>query len=191
MENLRIPNNILGFTVARGLLFVESLSPENTYVDPGFAGTIYTTVTNVSSRVIRLTYGMSIARLFFYKLQEPAEHPYRTGAGMQISQQLETIPISEVGSDDQCSRANRAQLISTVKKIPLGGTLISELFERDTKYLVRLFAWSTVWPILLVLANTSEWVKGHLGTFLSNVLAGIVSGLLLIVAPWVYRRVIH
>ena len=190
MENLRFPPNVLGFTVARGLLFVESLTPENTYVDPGFAGTIYTTVTNVSGRVIRLTYGMSIARLFFYKLYEPAEHPYRTGAVMQISQQLETIPISEVGSDE-CSEANRAQLISVVKKIPFGGILISELFDRDTKYLVRLFAWSTVWPILLVLANTNEWMREHLGGFLSNVLAGIVSGLLLIAAPWIYRRVIR
>jgi deoxycytidine triphosphate deaminase len=191
MENLRIPSNVLCFTVARGLLFVESLSPENTYVDPGFAGTIYTTVTNVSSRVIRLTYGMSIARLFFYRLHEPAEHPYRSGAGMQISQQLETVPISDLGSDDQCSKASRAKLISTVKKIPMGGTHISELFERETKFLVRLFAWSTVWPILLVLVNTNDWLKNHLGSFLSNVLAGVVSGVLLIIAPWLYRRVIH
>jgi deoxycytidine triphosphate deaminase len=30
--------------LARGLLFAESLVPENTYVDPGFTGQIYTTV---------------------------------------------------------------------------------------------------------------------------------------------------
>jgi Deoxycytidine deaminase len=35
LENLRLPACVLGFTVARGLLFVESLSPENTFVDPG------------------------------------------------------------------------------------------------------------------------------------------------------------
>src|SRR5256885_2927899 len=57
MEYLRIPPEVLAFTVARGLLFAESLAPENTYVDPGFAGPLYTTVTNASNRIVRLSYG--------------------------------------------------------------------------------------------------------------------------------------
>src|SRR5262245_42617332 len=36
LEVLQLPRNIAAFTVARGLLFVEGLAPENTYADPGF-----------------------------------------------------------------------------------------------------------------------------------------------------------
>jgi len=57
-ENLRLPTFVLGFTVSRGLLFAEALSPENTYVDPGFMGHLYTTVTNLSNRVVRLESGL-------------------------------------------------------------------------------------------------------------------------------------
>jgi deoxycytidine triphosphate deaminase len=75
LERLRLPDSVLGFTVARGLLFVHALVPENTYIDPGFHGEIYTVVTNASGRAVELTYRMPIARLFFYKLSEPVEEP--------------------------------------------------------------------------------------------------------------------
>lgn len=78
-EHLRLPNCVLGFTVARGLLFAEALCPENTYVDPEFGGPIYTTVTNVSNRVIHLEYGMPITRLFFFRLASPVQEGYKAG----------------------------------------------------------------------------------------------------------------
>ena len=188
MENLRLLANVLAFTVARGLLFAESLSPENTYVDPGFTGTIYTTVTNVSNRVVRLTYGMSIARLFFYRLPQAAEQPYRSGAAMKISQQLQTIPVSSVAPND-CMSATRETLLNAVTKIPIGGAPLFELFGREARYLIGLFAWSTVWPVCLVLANTNDWLRAHVGGFLSNVLASVVAGIVLVIAPWAYRRI--
>ncbi|HST07358.1 MAG TPA: hypothetical protein VLJ83_04265, partial [Gemmatimonadaceae bacterium] len=52
IERLRLPDCVLAFTVARGLLYAEALAPENTYVDPGFSGTLYTTVTNISNRIV-------------------------------------------------------------------------------------------------------------------------------------------
>src|SRR4030095_11707407 len=36
IEILDLPNDVLAFTVARGLMYFESLVPENTYADPGF-----------------------------------------------------------------------------------------------------------------------------------------------------------
>jgi deoxycytidine triphosphate deaminase len=90
MENLRLPDSVLGFTVARGLLFVESLVPENTYIDPGFSGTLYTTVTNVSNRVVLLKYRTAIARMFLFKLPRAVDGAYNTGAAMGISQQLDS-----------------------------------------------------------------------------------------------------
>ena len=188
MENLRFPANIIGFTVARGLLFAESLAPENTYVDPGFGGNLYTTVTNVSNRVIRLAYKMPIARLFFYKLPEPVEKPYRTGAAMNIAQELETIPVSGVGTVEQCAKANRSDLLSIIRKIPLGGVPISELFARNSRSFARLATWSVVWPVLLVVANTNQWLRHNLGAFFSNVIASILGGVFLLFAPRLYRR---
>jgi deoxycytidine triphosphate deaminase len=194
-ENLRIPANVMGFTVARGLLFAESLTPENTYVDPGFSGNLYTTVTNVSGRIVRLSYKMPIARLFFYKLSEPAEQPYRSGTAMKIEQQLETVPTSDIESELDCSKAAPADLKTAIKKIPLGGTFICELFNRTdssfsgtNKNILRLFLWSVFWPILLVVANTSLWVRDNLGAFLSNVVASLVAAGLTISLQYLYSR---
>ncbi len=84
-EMLRLPDCVLGFTVARGLMFFESLIPENTYVDPGFNGSLYTTVTNLSHRVVRLHQNDPIARLFLYKLSEPVRQAYQQGAARGLN----------------------------------------------------------------------------------------------------------
>ena len=61
-EFFTFPHNALGFTVGRGLLFGLGLTPENTYVDPGFSGTLYITIVNNNENTIRLCRGMSISR---------------------------------------------------------------------------------------------------------------------------------
>ena len=66
-------------------MFFEALVPENTYVDPGFNGSLYTTVTNLSHRVVRLHYNDPIARLFFYHLSDSVEEPYVEGLAKDSS----------------------------------------------------------------------------------------------------------
>lgn len=90
IEILDLPDDILAFTVARGLLYVEALVPENTYADPGFEGTLFTTVTNLSNRVVRLKYGDPIARAFFFHLAEPVHESFRKGSSKGIIQRLES-----------------------------------------------------------------------------------------------------
>lgn len=189
-ENLRLPPNVMGFTVARGLLFAESLTPENTYVDPGFSGFLYTTVTNISGRIVRLNYQMPITRLFFYKLHDPVGQPYRSGAAKNIAQQLETVPVIDVGPEANYGAANRTTLISTITKLPLAGIAISEIFRRDETNFFRLFLLSALWPILLVAANSNAWIRTHLGTFVANVLASVVAAILILGIPWLYRKVV-
>jgi deoxycytidine triphosphate deaminase len=132
MENLKIPTSILGFTVARGLLFAESLVPENTYVDPGFSGSLYTTVTNVSNRIIRLEYGMPVARLFFFRLAESVRNGYRTGAALGISQQLASMKTVQIGSAEDCKTASDKDLIDAVRQMPLGGSVLAEIVQGDS-----------------------------------------------------------
>ncbi|MDY6948693.1 MAG: hypothetical protein SXG53_23570 [Pseudomonadota bacterium] len=190
IERLRLPDCILGFTVARGLLFAEALSPENTYVDPGFTGSIYTTVTNISERTVKLEYGMPIARIFFYRLCEPVQDGYRTGAGMGIAQQLQSVHLSPARSVEECRVASDAQLLQAIGMIPLGGVHAAESFHRLRARLLRTqrisYTMIIVWPLLLVLANSSDWIQSRLGGFVANVLAGLVAAALVYFAPKVW-----
>jgi deoxycytidine triphosphate deaminase len=192
LEHLRFPDSILGFTVARGLLFAEGLCPENTYVDPGFTGTIYTTVTNVTSRVVQLHYGMPLTRLFFFHLTEPVQSGYRAGSALGISQQLKSVRVTTISTPDQCVAAKSEELLESVKLIPIGGLHAAESFsrllKRQREMEQRLLALAAVWPVLLVLANNSTWVKENLGTFVGNVAASIFAALLMLWAPKLLSR---
>jgi Deoxycytidine deaminase len=190
IERLRLPDCILGFTVARGLLFAEALAPENTYVDPGFTGSIYTTVTNISDRTVRLQYAMPIARIFFYRLTEPVEHAYRTGAAMGIAQQLESVHLNPLRTADDCKRATDLQLLEAMKLIPLAGLQTSEAVGRlstRTRRMHRLLlALVVIWPTLLVLANGSEWVSERVNPFVANIVAGLCTAILVSVVPKIW-----
>jgi deoxycytidine triphosphate deaminase len=187
LEYLKFPNDVLGFTVARGLLFVEALTPENTYVDPGFSGPIYTTVTNVSNRVIQLSYGMSVARLYFFRLAEEVQDGYRAGSALGLAQQLTSVRAVPFGSTEELRSARDANLLESIRLIPIGGVHAAESLQRLNRRMLaadrRIMSIAIVWPILLVLANNSEWVNDNLGTFLGNVLASVVAALLMLFAP--------
>jgi deoxycytidine triphosphate deaminase len=192
LEHLRFPDSVLGFTVARGLLFAEGLCPENTYVDPGFTGIIYTTVTNVTSRVVQLQYGMPVARLFFFHLTEPVQNGYRAGSALGIAQQLKSVRVTTISTPDQCVAARSEELLETVKLIPIGGLHAAESFTRFSKRQrtmeQRLLALAVVWPVLLILANNNVWIKDNVGPFAGNVAASIFAALLMIWAPKLLSR---
>jgi dUTPase len=178
-ENLKLPNSVLGFTVARGLLFVESLVPENTYIDPGFTGTLYTTVTNVSGRVIQLKYRTPIARMFLFKLSRPVVSSYSTGAAMGISQELASIPASSIPTQEDARNAKSEVLLEEVRRIPFGGVHLAESLSRCKLREDRLLIFSFVWPIVLVFFNINDWIKSVVkSAFAVNVIAGLVTVLL-------------
>jgi deoxycytidine triphosphate deaminase len=185
-EQLRIPTCVLGFTVARGLLFAEALSPENTYVDPGFSGPLYTTVTNVSSRVVHLEYGLPVARLFFFRLGEAATNGYRTGAALGIAQQLQSVRAVSIGSPAECQTASRGEIMAVIRGMPFGGVL-AEAFDRQELKYRRLATFAVAFPILLVFANASDWVKDNIGPFIGNVAASLVAAALTFGAPRLLR----
>ena len=186
METLRFPDSVLGFTVARGLFFAEGLCPENTYVDPGFTGPIYTTITNVSPRVVELEYGMPVTRLFFFRLTEPVQDGYRSGSALGIAQQLKSVRASAI-STDECHTATDTQLLDSIKLIPIAGQQAAESLARMSQRQVRterrLVALAITWPALLVFANGNAWVLQTLGAFLANVSASIVAAILMLSAP--------
>ncbi len=181
LENIRLPDSVLGFTVARGLLFVESLVPENTYIDPGFSGQLYTTVTNVSNRVVQLKYQTAIARMFLFKLSGSVETAYNTGAAMGIAQQLDSVPASAIPTIADARGAKNRALLEEIRRAPIAGIHMAEALNRLKARGEALAIFASIWPILLVVLNTSTWIRDLVrSAFLVNVIAGLVT------APLVY-----
>jgi deoxycytidine triphosphate deaminase len=188
IEHLSIPANVIGLTVARGLLFAESLCPENTYVDPGFTGSLYTTVTNVSNRAVHLDYGMPLARLFFFRLAEAVGNPYQSGAALGISQQLKTIRATTLTTLEEYQRASTQQLLAEIERLPVHGPHIRQALLRQSTQALRLYLLAVFWPIVLIVANSSS-VKEQVGPFIANVIASIVGSIVVLGLPWLIKQV--
>lgn len=190
IEILHLPKDVLAFTVARGLMFFEALVPENTYADPGFNDTLYTTVTNASNRIVRLDYGDPIARLFFYHLSEQVEEPFQRGAAKGIKQRLESSRATTIGTAEECTRAKIEELLGQLRHLPIAGNAIVELNRRQNRKCIGAMALAAVWPVLMLVANTNSWVKAVLGSLWSNVSAAVLSAAISFVAPrlWSYLK---
>ncbi len=201
IEVVSLPRNVLGFTVARGLLFAEGLSPENTYIDPGFTKTVYTTVVNRSNRIITLSFGMPIARLFFFKLAKPVKTPYSPGQTRQISQQIASEISSAVATPDEARAKPSEELIEVVRVLPLAGNQIVELVHRERSarraelrrtrvWLVALAAYVLVSPIVAHTIEAFPGLKSTLELFGETLAAHLLSLIIVSVVPigeWLTR----
>ena len=188
IEVLDFPESVLGFTVARGLMFFESLVPENTYVDPGFTGNLYTTVTNLSNRVIQLSYGDPITRLFFYKLAEEVRESYIKGSAKGLKQRLTSSRATSLGTEEECRKASRAEMIKELRQLPLGGIQIAALARTEFHYMLWIFGFSLLWPPLFFLGNTNQWALHTFGRFSSNVGSFLASIGLSKLLPYVWEK---
>ena len=188
IEFLDLPHSVLGLTVARGLMYIESLVPENTYVDPGFTGPLYTTVTNLSNRVIRLDYGDPVARLFFYNLSEEVEEPYRDGSSKSLKQRLNSVRATSLGTMEECRKAGRGDIIKELRQVPICGTQIATLFQREFQFMLWLCGIALLWPPLLLVANTNAWALHTIGRASSNLISIILSPLLSWILPYAWER---
>ena len=167
IENLRLPPSVLGFTVARGLLFVEALVPDNMYVDPGFTGQLYTTVTNLSGRVLTLLYGTPIARLFFYRLSEDVHQPYQTGPAIGVPQHVESVPGVAFPTAEKAKAGGVSDLYKDLVATERGGARTAELLRRNHRFARLAFLTACVlarrsghWrPV----AAGNEWVRCRRG----------------------------
>jgi len=190
LESLRLPACVLGFTVARGLLFVEGLSPENTYIDPGFTGPIYTTVTNVSDRIFELDYGTPIARLFFYRLVEDVAEEYRRGAAKGIEQHLPSQPGVAFATVDAARAASTSALITDLETSDRGGFRTGQILRRQATIAQAALLTAIVLPVLLQVATSWTWLRDRLGgDFAASVLASLVAAGIVFGTQKVWNRV--
>jgi deoxycytidine triphosphate deaminase len=188
IEILDLPNEVLAFTVARGLLYIESLVPENTYVDPGFHGSLYTTVTNLSNRVVTLSYGDPIARLFFYKLSEPVEERFQAGAARGLKQRLPSRRATVNGTPEECKNPSFRQLLEDTKLLPLAGNQVSTMLVRQNRYLALVGIAAVIWPILLLVANSSKFLKDNVGSIVTNLVASAIFAVIIACTSWIWSK---
>jgi deoxycytidine triphosphate deaminase len=187
-EMLRIPDCVMGLTVARGLMFFEALIPENTYVDPGFNGPLYTTVTNLSHRIVRLHHNDPIARLFLYRLSEPVHQSYQQGAAKGLSQRLESFRATKFGTQAECSKASTKDLTNELARLPGGGAQLAELSRRQSVRWIGLFGFAACWPLLLLVVNLNAWIGDKANFAVRNLGAIVLSAAISYAAPRVWSR---
>lgn len=138
LEHLALGDDVMGFTVARGILFAYGLVPENTYIDPGFSGPIYTTVCNVTARRIRIDYKMPITRLFLYRLEEKVANPYKKGASLGIPQDLEKPRPTYLRTEGELSKLTDAEIVNLIEATPSYGSLFREGLSRKDREIEAL-----------------------------------------------------
>jgi deoxycytidine triphosphate deaminase len=187
LEQFRLPPDILAFTIARGLLFSESLLPENTYADPGFAGPLYTTVTNLSHRIIKIFVGDPIARIFFFKLSSAVGEPFAEGSSRGVKQRLESFRATKIGTPEECRSAATGEIVDQLQHLPIGGTQVAELWYRSGRRMIELLIFSVCWPPILLFANLNANFKATCGLIGANILAVVLSSAISVVSPMIYR----
>lgn len=83
LESLRLPNDVLGRILTKGMLFSIGILPVNTYADPGFSGNLGIIMHNLSNSYIKICLGDAIAKIEFSRLERPVSRPYNGQHGYQ------------------------------------------------------------------------------------------------------------
>lgn len=149
-EYFQFPENVIGLTVGRGLLFTVGLTPENTYIDPGFSGHLYITVVNHNLDVVRLHKSMRISRLFIFKLTKAVDEPYVSGSDSGITQQLKTIPVRQLLQPEELQKIQDSQLLSDIQKSCSIGDLLLQINEREKRRRSLHMLWLVSLTIVLL-----------------------------------------
>jgi len=178
IERFRLPDSVVAFTIPRGFLFAEELVAASSYIDPGFSGRdFYIPIINTSDRLVRIPAGTPIARVFFVQLGRPVENPYIESATTGLVEEMESLPVREALTAEQCSQLDFPTLLKSIREVTPAGSEIAELLERERTdperkfreledqlrnqaYRIRRFArWlaitSIAWPCVLMLVILS------------------------------------
>jgi deoxycytidine triphosphate deaminase len=182
-EYLSIPPNFLALVLAKGLLFADALSPETTYLDPGYEGHPYITVMNVTSKTFHLTPGIPIARIFFYELTETVETPYHSADHLNVDKQLEAYLQKQRITTSECESYDITKLLDDVRDFPASGKQIAELIrllhKKDTNSATQLASFKAhdvqrdrilfvalvfafFWPVAVVLLHADAQLESEL-----------------------------
>ncbi|MBN1362756.1 MAG: hypothetical protein JW993_19310 [Sedimentisphaerales bacterium] len=149
-EYVTLPDNMMAFIISRGLLFSLGLTPENTYADPGFQGTLYITIVNQSQGIIRLYKHMPLARMFVFRLAQPVGQSYVAGTDIGIEQELRKTPIRRVWHPEELRKARDSVIEEAIRKGCSIGDLIEQAIARHRSLAARHHYWLLALTVALL-----------------------------------------
>lgn len=182
MESLRLPLDVLGRILTKGMLFSIGVLPVNTYADPGFSGRLGIVLHNLSNSYLRITPGDAIAKIEFSRLQNPVSRPYEGQHGYQT----EIWPIrtdmilntSEVKKDSRIGNPHE-ELERAY------GTDLARVIKRVFGYERRLLFFASIYFLFMILLigimSGTNWINTTVAVLI-GVAANVIAGLIFLAA---------
>lgn len=181
-EELRLPPDVLGRVLTKGVLFSLGILPVNTYADPGFSGRLGITLVNSSERYVRIRPGEHIAKIEFTRLPKKVERPYHGQHGFDTG--IWPIPAHLYADPTELAKEGAIRGESE-EFAEIYGPRLAEVRD-DLKLYSQL-----IWVQLLVLIagfSLVYFLFGHLD-LLGSVATGLfTSALATLLVPLIIRR---
>lgn len=178
MESLRLPADVLGRILTKGVLFSIGILPVNTYADPGFSGRLGIVLHNLSNDYLRITPGDAIAKIEFSRLHAPVSRPYSGQHGYQTE-------IWPIRADMILSKADikcDPRIGSPDEELEYAyGTDLARVIKRVFGYERRLLLFAGIYflfmIILIGLMSGTNWISNTAAIIIgvgSNILTSFI-----------------
>jgi dCTP deaminase len=188
LESLRLPNDILGRILTKGMLFSIGILPVNTYADPGFSGRLGIVMHNLSNSYIKLQSGDTIAKIEFSRLEHPVSRPYEGQHGYQtniwpIRKDMILDPAEEkrdarIGKPyDEMERAYGKDL----------GKVMKRVFGYERRILLFASLYFLIMILLIAAMSRTNWITTTTA-ILIGVAVNILSTIIIYIATNLWGR---
>ncbi len=180
MESLRLPPDILGRILTKGVLFSLGILPVNTYADPGFSGRLGIVFHNLSNSYIKITPGDAIAKIEFSRLQTPVSRPYEGQHGYQT----QIWPIRTDMLVDEVEKKNDPRIGNPHEELERAygedlGRVIKRVFSYERKLIIFSIIYFMLMVLLIGIMSGTNWINT-----VSAVLIGIGANLITSLIIW-------
>ncbi len=174
-ESLRLPNDILGRILTKGVLFSIGVLPVNTYADPGFSGHLGIILSNISNSYIKIYPGEPIAKIEFSRLEHPVSQPYQGQHGYQTR----IWPIRNDLILDPTEIKNDPRIGNTFEELELSygkdlAKVIKRVFDYERKLLLFTSIYLMIMILLIAIMAGTQWIDKTIAVIL-GVIANVIT----------------
>jgi dCTP deaminase len=187
-ESLRLPVDILGRILTKGMLFSIGILPVNTYADPGFSGRLGIVMHNLSNSYIKLKPGDAIAKIEFSRLEHPVSRPYEGQHGYQTSiWPIRTDMILDANEEKNDTRIGKPyDEIARAYGKDLG-RVMERVFGYERKLLLFASLYFLIMILLVSVMSGTEWITTTVAVLI-GVVANIMTSIITYMATNLRRR---
>lgn len=173
-ESLRLPSDILGRILTKGVLFSLGVVPVNTYADPGFSGRLGIVMSNISNNYIKISPGEPIAKIEFSRLASAVSRPYSGQHGYQT----EIWPIRTDMVLDKSEIELDGRITSVIQEIestygPDLAGVIKRVFWLERRLILSASIYFTFMLILIGVISKTNWL-----TTTQSIILGVGSNII-------------